>query len=41
MRHAIFNLNIYDILFAFIGFGLGFLIEFILRIRKIFLSKKI
>ncbi|MCW8848355.1 MAG: hypothetical protein OQJ81_00140 [Melioribacteraceae bacterium] len=35
-EHAVFNLNVYDILFALIGFGLGFLIEFILSIRKIF-----
>ena len=34
--HEVFNLNIYDILFALIGFGLGFLIEFILRLRKSF-----
>lgn len=37
-EHAVFNLNIYDIFFSLIGFGLGFLIEFILRMRKIFLK---
>jgi len=29
-----FNLNIYDVLFSLIGFGVGFLIEFSLQIRK-------
>lgn len=28
------NLNIYDILFSLIGFGIGFIIEFSLQIRK-------
>ena len=29
-----FILNIYDVLFAFIGFLIGFLVEFLLQIRK-------
>ena len=35
-EHAVFNLNVYDILFALIGFGLGFIVEFILMVRKVF-----
>ena len=29
-----FNLNIYDVLFAMVGFGVGFLVEFLLQIRR-------
>jgi hypothetical protein len=32
---AIFTLNIYDVLFALIGFGVGFIVEFLLQIRRI------
>lgn len=32
---AIFMLNIYDILFALIGFGAGFIVEFLLQITRI------
>ena len=34
-ENSIFNLNIYDILFALIGFAIGFLIEFLLQVRRI------
>lgn len=32
--NSIFHLNIYDVLFALIGFAVGFLIEFLLQIRR-------
>jgi len=32
--NSIFHLNIYDVLFALIGFAMGFLIEFLLQIRR-------
>lgn len=32
--NALFTLNIYDMLFSLIGFGVGFLIEFTIQIRK-------
>jgi hypothetical protein len=32
---SVFTLNIYDILFALIGFGVGFLVEFLLQIKRI------
>lgn len=31
---SLFNLNIYDVLFALLGFLLGFLLEFLLQVRK-------
>ena len=37
-EHVLFSLNMYDVLFALIGFGVGFIFEFALNIRKI-LSK--
>ena len=33
-EHTIFNLNIYDVLFALIGFGVGFIFEFAINVRK-------
>lgn len=33
-ENSVFNLNIYDVLFALIGFAVGFLIEFLLQIRR-------
>jgi hypothetical protein len=35
---AIFSLNIYDVLFALIGFGVGFVVEFLLQIRRILIK---
>ncbi len=35
---AIFTLNIYDVMFALIGFGVGFIIEFLLQIRRIIIK---
>ena len=32
---AVFGFNIYDILFSLIGFGLGFLSEFIRQVKRI------
>ena len=37
-EHVIFSLNIYDLLFALIGFGLGFILDFVLKVRKLFLK---
>ncbi len=33
-EHTVFTLNIYDILFSLIGFGIGFIIEFSIQIKK-------
>lgn len=33
-ENSVFNLNIYDVLFALIGFAVGFLIEFLLQVRR-------
>ena len=33
-ENATFILNVYDVLFAFIGLLIGFLVEFLLQIRK-------
>jgi uncharacterized protein YacL len=38
VENSIFNLNIYDVLFSSIGFVLGFLIEFLLQIRRTLLK---
>jgi len=35
IQSSFFSLSIYDVLFAFIGFGVGFLVEFLLQIRRI------
>ena len=37
---SFFSLNIYDVLFAWIGFGVGFLVEFLLQVRRIFYKQK-
>ena len=37
-ENSVFNLNIYDVLFALIGFAVGFLIEFLLQIRRTLLK---
>ncbi len=34
-ENSVFSLNIYDVLFALIGFAVGFVIEFLLQIRRI------
>ena len=37
-EHIIFSLNIYDVIFAFIGFGVGFIFELAINLRKILLK---
>lgn len=38
---AVFSLNIYDVLFALIGFGIGFCFELVINVRRKFFRFKI
>ncbi|MCB9206964.1 MAG: hypothetical protein H6610_09695 [Ignavibacteriales bacterium] len=37
-ENTIFSLNIYDVLFALIGFIIGFFIEFLLQVKRLILK---